>query len=48
LEYKALLINGSDMPMVAQPLRELPEPRKMDHILLEVCAKCEFIEIIDR
>jgi hypothetical protein len=27
------------MPMVAQPLRELPEPQKMDHRLLPVCTK---------
>jgi hypothetical protein len=27
------------MPMVAQPLHELPEPQKMDHRLLAVVAK---------
>jgi hypothetical protein len=27
------------MPMVAQPLCELPEPRKMDQRLVAVCAK---------
>jgi hypothetical protein len=28
-----------DMPIVAQPLHELPEQRKMDHRLLSGCAE---------
>jgi hypothetical protein len=42
LGFKFIGIVGCDswdMPMVAQPLRELPEPQKMDHRFVVVCAK---------
>jgi hypothetical protein len=36
---------GCDIPMVAQPLRELPEPQKMDHSLVADRAKDKMVSL---
>jgi hypothetical protein len=40
--------DGRYMTMVAQPLRKLPEPRKMDHILLALCTKNKMASVAVR